>query len=351
MLPLLRLTLVPGGDPADKVPVGRPNHGEPRAGSIAGGLAGASTDDDRATAAPAHGGNAGTPTLLGTTAAHARAQKAVVRARTQEGAAAPAHEKTARSPTHNGATTGATHDGAAGAAVHDGTGEHDGDGQAYEQPRGAPIHDGDEGPIRIVLADDHAAMRQSLRLLLDGEADIDVIAETDSFGSVLEHVRSRRPDVLVLDLGMPDRGSGIETLARLRGELRDTEIVVLTMNDDPAWARRALDSGATALVLKEMADSDLPPAVRGAWRGERYLSPTIARKLGEAGEEPGRLTPREREVLHLIALGHTSVEIAEMLKLSPRTIETHRARIHRKLGLGTRAELVGYALRYGLLRP
>lgn len=215
----------------------------------------------------------------------------------------------------------------------------------------APSDDWGDGPIRIVLADDHAAMRQSLRLLLDGEADIDVIAETNSFGSVLEHVRSRRPDVLVLDLGMPDRESSIETLARLRGELRETAIVVLTMNDDPAWARRALDSGATALVLKEMADSDLPPAVRGAWRGERYLSPAIAGKLGEKAGEPGRLTPREREVLHLIALGHTSVEIAERLNLSPRTIETHRARIHRKLGLGTRAELVGFALRHGLLQP
>jgi len=215
-----------------------------------------------------------------------------------------------------------------------------------------PEPDAVDGPIRIVLADDHAAMRQSLRMLLDGEADLDVVAETDSLRSVVGHARARNPDVLVLDLGLPDQGSGIEALARLRRELRDAHIVVLTMNDDPAFARRALDNGALGLVLKEMADSDLPAAVRSAWRGERYLSPTIATKLGAAkGKDGDMLTPREREVLRMIALGHTSVEIAEKLGLSPRTIETHRARIHRKLGLDTRAELVRYALQHELLRP
>lgn len=208
------------------------------------------------------------------------------------------------------------------------------------------------GPIRIVLADDHAAMRQSLRTLLDGESDLDVIAETDSMGAVIGQVRTGRPDVLVLDLGMSDRGSGIEMLARLGRELRGTSVVVLTMNDDPGYARRALDNGAAGLVLKEMADSDLPAAVRSACRGERYLSPMIAAKLGESedGVPADKLTPREREVLRLISLGHTSVEIAEKLGLSPRTIETHRARIHRKLALGTRAELVRYALQHELLK-
>jgi two-component system, NarL family, response regulator NreC len=207
-----------------------------------------------------------------------------------------------------------------------------------------------DGQIRIVLADDHAAMRQSLRLLLEGEADLDVIAETDSLQSVIGHVRERRPDVLVLDLGMRNRGSGIEALRRLRREANDTSIVVLTTNDDPAFARRVLDNGAVGLVLKEMADSDLPPAVRDAARGERYVSPLLASKLDGAKVATDRLTPREREVLRLIALGHTSVEIARNLGLSPRTIETHRARIHRKLGLDTRAELVRYALRHELLQ-
>jgi two-component system response regulator NreC len=207
-------------------------------------------------------------------------------------------------------------------------------------------------PITILLADDHAAMRASLRLLLEGEADIDVIAETDSLDLVLGHVRDRRPDVLVLDLGMSSWGSGIETLTRMSKATRDTGIVVLTMNDDPACARRSLDNGALGLVLKEMADSDLPAAVRHAARGKRYVSPLLAVKLsgGQASTDIDKLTPREREVLRLIALGHTSVEIAGKLGLSPRTIETHRARIHRKLGLATRAELVHYALQHGLLR-
>jgi two-component system response regulator NreC len=209
-----------------------------------------------------------------------------------------------------------------------------------------------EEPITIVLADDHAAMRDSLRTLLDGEADIDVVAETDSLQSAMGHLRSRRPDVLVLDLGMANVSSGIEALGRMHREARDTSIVVLTMNDDPAFARRALDNGAVGLVLKDMADSDLPSAVRDASRNRRYVSPSIAAKLdgGRRSAQADKLTPREREVLRLIALGHTSVEIAQKLGLSPRTIETHRARIHRKLGLDTRAELVSYALRHELLQ-
>jgi two-component system response regulator NreC len=205
--------------------------------------------------------------------------------------------------------------------------------------------------IRTILADDHAAMRRSLRLLLDGEADIDVIAETDSLQAVIGQVQAGNPDVLVLDLGMSSRGAGVEALDKLSREARDTRIVVLTMNDDPAFAKRVLDNGAIGLVLKEMADSDLPAAVREASRGGRYVSPLLAAKLNGGHSSAGdRLTPREREVLRLIALGHTSVEIAHKLELSPRTIETHRARIHRKLGLDTRAELVGYALRHDLLQ-
>jgi two-component system, NarL family, response regulator NreC len=221
----------------------------------------------------------------------------------------------------------------------------------------APVPDSHQdgtptGPIGIVLADDHAAMRHSLRTLLDGEADLVVLAETDSLNSVAEHVRTHHPDVLVLDLGMPDHGSGIEALTRLSREARGTNIVVLTMNDNPAFARRALDNGAIALVLKELADSDLPEAVRNASRGRRYVSPLLAAKLaGKVGSNSDNLTPREREVLRLIALGHTSVEIAAKLGLSPRTIETHRARIHRKLGLDTRAELVHYAIQHDLMRP
>lgn len=209
--------------------------------------------------------------------------------------------------------------------------------------------------ITIVLADDHAVMRESLRTLLDGEADFHVVGETDSLQSVIRHVNARNPDVLVLDLGLPS-GEELSMLTELHAQTPTTRIVVLTGNDDPAFAQGALDTGALGLVLKEMADSDLPAAVRSAWDEQRYVSPALVDRLpsdgaarkGGAGRD--RLTPREQEVLRLIALGHTSVEIAASLGLSPRTIETHRARIHRKLGLATRAELVRYALRHDLLR-
>jgi two-component system, NarL family, response regulator NreC len=204
--------------------------------------------------------------------------------------------------------------------------------------------------ITIVLADDHAAMRHSLRTLLDGEADFQVVGETDSLQSVIRHVSTRHPDVLVLDLGLSS-GSWLSMLSELHARTPSTRIVVLTTSDDPGFAQGALDSGAHGLVLKEMADSDLPAAVRAAWNEQRYISPSLAERLPVDGAAPrDRLTPREQEVLRLIALGHTSVEIAANLGLSPRTIETHRARIHRKLGLTTRAELVRYALRHDLLR-
>lgn len=204
--------------------------------------------------------------------------------------------------------------------------------------------------ITIVLADDHAAMRHSLRTLLDGESDFAVVGETDSLQSVIRHVQARQPDVLVLDLGMSS-GNWLSMLSELHARTPSTRIVVLTTSDDPAFAQGALDSGAHGLVLKEMADSDLPAAVRAAWGEQRYISPSLSAHLPVDGAAPrDRLTPREQEVLRLIALGYTSVEIAANLGLSPRTIETHRARIHRKLGLSTRAELVRYALRHDLLQ-
>jgi two-component system, NarL family, response regulator NreC len=206
------------------------------------------------------------------------------------------------------------------------------------------------GPIRVVLADDHALIRRSLRLLLESEEGLEVVAEAEDLTTVLRHVHDRLPHVLVLDISMPD-GSGIETIRRLREEVPSTEIVVLTMEDGPAFVQRALDAGAIGFVLKEFADVELHRAVRAAARGEQYVSPRVAASLesvrrATAGNE---LTAREAEVLRLIALGHTSAEIARKLHLSRRTVETHRARLHRKLGMSSRAELVRYALRRGLL--
>jgi len=205
--------------------------------------------------------------------------------------------------------------------------------------------------IRVILADDHARMRRSLRLLLDGEPGVDVIAEADDIESTVRDVHRHRPHVLVIDLRMPN-GSSIETIGKLRRQAPDTHVVVLTMDDNPVFAQHALAAGARGFVLKDLADSELPCAVRAAALGEEYISPRVAARLDALKRSLGddQLTLRELEVLRLIALGHTSAEIAAKLHISPRTVESHRARIHAKLGLATRAELVRYALGRGLLR-
>jgi two-component system, NarL family, response regulator NreC len=205
-------------------------------------------------------------------------------------------------------------------------------------------------PIRVVLADDHALVRRSLRMLLDGEDGVEVIAEAADIAGVTRDVLRRQPHVLVLDLNMPG-GSSIEAISRLRERAPDTKIVVMTMEENPVFAQRAFAAGALGFVAKDLADGELAQAVRAAARGEEFISPRIAARLDALHRSltDDALSPREVEVLRLIALGHTSVEIARKLHLSPRTIETHRANIHRKLGLATRAELVRYALRRGLL--
>jgi len=202
-----------------------------------------------------------------------------------------------------------------------------------------------ESPIRVVLADDHAAVRRNLRLLLDREEGVEVIAEAADIATVLRHVPAHVPHVLVLDLRMPS-GSSIEAIRRLRSQVPETEIVVLTMEESPAFAKQALDAGAIGFVLKDKADGELPMAVRRAARGDEYVSARVAAGLDALRKVADRegLTPRETEVLRLIALGHTSAEIAVKLHLSRRTVETHRARIYRKLGVDTRAQLVRYAL-------
>ena len=205
-------------------------------------------------------------------------------------------------------------------------------------------------PIRVVLADDHALVRRSLRLLLDCEEDVDVVAEAENVGSVVRHVHGHSPHVLVLDLQMPG-GSSIETIRQLRRRAPETEIVVLTMERSPAFAQRAIDTGAVGFVLKDRADIELPEAVRRAARGEEYVSPEVAAGLDALRRTVNGdgLSPRETEVLRSIALGYTSAETAQKLHLSRRTVETHRAKIHRKLGLATRAELVQFALRRHLI--
>jgi two-component system, NarL family, response regulator NreC len=213
--------------------------------------------------------------------------------------------------------------------------------QAEEQPASV---------IRLVLADDHAVVRAGLRLLLDAESDFEVVAEAGDIDAARRYVRGHHPDVLVLDLNMPG-GSSLEAIPAIRDEAPDTQVVVLTMQEEPAFARQALAAGAAGYVLKEAADSELVEAVRRAAIGEIYLNPTLGARIAREPPPgpPDDLSEREVEVLRLIALGHTNTEIAEQLYLSVRTVETHRAHIQQKLRVSSRAELVGYALQRGLV--
>jgi two-component system, NarL family, response regulator NreC len=205
-------------------------------------------------------------------------------------------------------------------------------------------------PIRIVLADDHAVVRSGLRMLLDNEREFEVVAEASDIEGARRYVRGHHPRVLVLDLNMPG-GSSLEAIPVIRGESPDTQIVVLTMQQEPAFAREALAAGALGYVLKEAADDELVEAVRRAAVGESYLNPRLGARIASepAPGPPDDLSEREVDVLGLIALGHTNAEIAERLFLSVRTVETHRAHIQQKLGISTRAELVAYAIDRGLI--
>jgi two-component system, NarL family, response regulator NreC len=203
--------------------------------------------------------------------------------------------------------------------------------------------------LRVVIADDHALLRRGLRQLLEGEG-IDVVAEAGDVDTARRYVRGHHPDVLVLDLNMPGSPS-LDAIPEIRSESPATQIVVLTMQNEPAYARQALSAGALGYVLKEAADSELVAAVRAAADGESYLNPRLGAKVAAeppAGPPDG-LSEREVEVLRMIAFGHTNAQIAEKLYLSVRTVETHRAHIQQKLRLSDRSELVRYALEHKLV--
>ncbi|HEY7150665.1 MAG TPA: response regulator transcription factor [Solirubrobacterales bacterium] len=213
-----------------------------------------------------------------------------------------------------------------------------------------PEDDKARATIRIVLADDHAVVRSALRMLLEAEPEFEVVSEAGDAEEAARKVRGHGPQVLVLDVNMPG-GSGLSAVPKIREESPATQIVVLTMQSDPAFAREAMQAGALGYVLKEAADADLVQAVRMAAAGETYLQPELGARLATepAAGAPDDLSERELEVLRLIALGHTNSEIAEQLYLSVRTVESHRAHIQQKLRLTTRSELVRYALERGLV--
>ena len=208
--------------------------------------------------------------------------------------------------------------------------------------------------VRVLIVDDHAVVRAGLRLLLDAEPDIEVVGEAGSAKEAVFEVRAKKPDVLLLDVVMPGE-SGIEALPSLVKESPETKVLVLSMQDDPRYVREAFAAGASGYVLKEAADIEVVGAVRQVARGGRHVDPALGARLVAAEAEEGfrserdPLSDREREVLRLLALGHTNQEIAQLLSISIRTAETHRAHIMQKLRVSTRAEVVRYALGVGLL--
>jgi two-component system, NarL family, response regulator NreC len=199
--------------------------------------------------------------------------------------------------------------------------------------------------VRVVIADDHAMVRHGLRILLDMEPDLRVVGDAGDVAATVACVRELAPDVLVLDMHMGAENA-LDSLDRLRG----TPVLVVTMQDDPAFARKALRAGASGYVLKEAPRSELIEAVRAVARGETYLHPGLAARA-LLSDEPDALTPRESEILRLIALGHTNAQIAGDLFISVRTVETHRAHLQSKLGVSGRAELVRCAFERDLVRP
>ena len=208
--------------------------------------------------------------------------------------------------------------------------------------------------IKVLVVDDHAVVRSGIRLLLEAEDDIEVVAEAGTAEEGVRAARLEKPDVVLLDVVMPGK-SGIEATPDIRAAAKSAAVLVLSMQDDPSYVREAFASGASGYVLKEAVDVEVVQAVREVAAGRKYVHPALGARLAAAEAEDAAksasdpLSEREREVLRLLALGHTNQEIAKMLYISVRTAETHRAHIMQKLGLQTRAELVRHALASGLL--
>ena len=209
-------------------------------------------------------------------------------------------------------------------------------------------------PVRVLIVDDHAVVRAGLRMLIDAEDDLEAAAEAGTTRDAIFRAREVKPDVILMDVVMPD-GNGLDAVPTLLHEHPETRVLMLSMQDDPQYVRQAFAAGASGYVLKEAADTEVVAAIREVARGGRYVHPELGARLvaaeaaAERRAEEDPLSDREREVLRLLALGHTNQEIAKQLYISVRTAETHRAHIMQKLRLSSRAELVRYALEQGLL--
>jgi two-component system response regulator NreC len=210
--------------------------------------------------------------------------------------------------------------------------------------------------IRVLVVDDHAVVRSGLRMLLDAEPDLEVVGEAGSAERAIFETMELKPDIVLMDVVMPEK-SGIEAIPAVLEHGDGAKVVVLSMQDDPRYVREAFAAGASGYVLKEAVDAELVAAIREVADGGRYVHPSLGARLVQADADARRraeedpLSEREREVLRLLALGHTNQEIAGMLFISVRTAETHRAHIMQKLRLSSRAELVRHALSEGLLEP
>jgi len=215
-------------------------------------------------------------------------------------------------------------------------------------------------PIRILIADDHAVMRAGLRLVLNGQEDMQVVDEAGDGWQTVEKAVALKPDVVLLDITMPGL-SGLEAARQIRQRAPEVKLLVLTMHDDEAYLRQFLQIGAAGYLVKKAADTELVAAIRAVNRGESFIHPSLTRVLIDgylhqaqpvrAKESAEELTPRETEVLRLVAQGYTSQQIAQSLSISVATVETHRAHIMEKLGLRGRAQLFRYAVSRGLLNP
>ncbi len=207
-----------------------------------------------------------------------------------------------------------------------------------------------DAPVTVVLADDHVIVRDGIRMVLESEPDIQVVAEAGTAEDAARYVLGHKPSILVLDLNMPGESS-LDLIPSILKSSPETRIIVLTMQSEPAFVRSALQAGASGYVVKHSAAKELVDAIRTAMKGETYLNPSLGARLAsapDAGAAPDELTPREIEVLGLLAQGYMNPEVAQQLVLSVRTVETHRANIQRKTGISTRAELIAYAKEHNL---
>lgn len=215
------------------------------------------------------------------------------------------------------------------------------------------------GKIRVLIADDHAILRSGLRMLIDAQPDMSVVAEAQNGDEAIQSVRDAKPDVVILDISMPQRG-GMSSIAEILKSNGSVRVLLLTMHEEVAYLRTALAAGASGYVLKKSVDADLLSAIRAVNRGRRYVDSELASSLlelalpnrtQEVREATEVLSERELQVLKLVAEGFSSREIAEQILVGTKTVETYRGRFAEKLGLTSRADIVRYALEIGLLSP